>query len=58
MPWIEYKAINAKDAAQLRDELNPLAKDGWRPILMSAAQGFIVVILEHAPGSGQQFQQK
>jgi hypothetical protein len=27
MPWIEYKAINAKDAAQLSDELNPLAKD-------------------------------
>jgi len=28
MPWIEYKAINAKVAAQLSDELNPLAKDG------------------------------
>jgi hypothetical protein len=58
MSWPEYKAIQTRDTAQLTKELAPLAKDGWRPILLSATQEFIVVILEHLPGSGQQFQAK
>jgi hypothetical protein len=47
----EYKAINAPNAVQLTQELALYARDGWKPILLSAAPGFIVVILEHVPDS-------
>jgi hypothetical protein len=54
MAWIEYKAINARDAAQLTTELLQHARDGWEPILLSAGPNSIVVILRHVPGAGQQ----
>lgn len=49
MAWTEYKAVQAENAAQLTQELVKDAREGWKPILMSAVQGLIVVILEHAP---------
>jgi hypothetical protein len=41
----EYKAINAPNATQLTQELTLYARDGSKPILLSAAPGLIVVIL-------------
>ena len=54
MSWTEYKAVSAQNAAQLTNELTQAARDGWKPILLSAGSpGFIVVVLEHVPGAGQ-----
>jgi hypothetical protein len=51
----EYKVIQASNTNQLGVELSGAAKQGWCPILMSAASipaGVVItVILEHVLGS-------
>jgi hypothetical protein len=56
MPQTEYKVVQSANVAQLSGELAGLAKDRWKPILLSTTAGgpnnsvITTIVLEHRAG--------